>query len=218
MKVAELFEAWFDPAQGQHDVLKPESKKIDDTKDDEHLVQIITENCGEMLKAYQQTGLVLYRGIRDETVVIKSKIHQDRKPVEMEEKSHQKLHQAFLAAGLKATRMNSIFCTTNIDKTRAWGSVYVIFVKDGWTGTVFESVKDGYTFFKMREIGSGDDIERMKEEILKMRPKSFSSTSELAEVLKGRYDDVLITGDSYIAVRNYYFKDKLAEKLEIKLK
>lgn len=222
MKICELFESGkshtvgeaFDP-HGLYNVFDPRTKKISRVKNDDHLVAIIQQNCKIMLNAYQQTGRVLYRGIKGSDKVITTKIRLARKPMQMNRDSHDKLHNAFIELGLKATRRNSIFCTARWDIASVWGSVYVIFVLDGWEGTIFEKQKKDYSFFTMQHIGRGDDIDQMKKEIAKLKPKSFNSTADLVSILKSKYADIIITGDSYIAVNRDYFINNLAEKLGI---
>lgn len=200
MKVSELFEKFDQFAL--HSLKDPQSKKVTPVKSTTELAAIIKANCGQMLEAYKKTNRLLWRGMSHSSEVVVTNIRPDRKPVEMDPAVHDKLHDAFLAAGLVATRKNSIFCTTRTATAEAWGSrVYALFVKDGWTGTVFTTVKTDYSFYQMSSIGRyTDSIEDMAKSIKAMGAKSFNTATDLGKILRQDYRDILITGESYIAV------------------
>lgn len=207
MKVYELLEEF--NRYEIHDLTAPSEKEVEKVDNAENLAAIIRKNCSMMLKAYQKSGTVLLRGMKSEVPAAITAIRPDRKPVDMADETHERLHDAFLQAGLKATRKNSIFCTTSLHIARDWGyNTYIIFIKDGWAGTVFKDFKTEYSFFNMSGLGwkyEHDDkkkaIKNMADEIKKFKPISFNSTSELVDVLEDQYVDILITGDSYIGLR-----------------
>jgi len=77
---------------------------------------------------------------------------------------------------------------------------------DGWQGTIFEKVKDDYAFDKLYDNLSVLEVQGLfskpKEEQLRLvREKldrygmtKFSTPTELAEIIKEGYNDILITG------------------------
>lgn len=204
---------------GVNDIENPDEKKeyqgIQGNNKAEQIAELIQTNCSQMLKAYQQTGIVLWRGISgypmNDTII--TNIRPDRKTVDMPEAAHKKLDLAFRELGLTATRKNSIFCTTSQEIAVNWGRAYIIFVKDGWTGTVFNKYKTGYTFYNMRTIGtigpSGESIKQKAIRIKEMGPIKVTPAN-LPMVLNDRYEDILITGESYIGFR--YFVQKLTPR------
>lgn len=213
MKVYELFDRY-----DIHDVTVSRSSEVKSIDKIEKLVETLEENCGEMVAAYQKSGIILFRGLNSNIQAIMTGIRPDRKPVEMNSGFHEVLHDAFLELGLKATRKNSIFCTTNEAIAEEWGSnIYAVFVKDGWSGTVFEKIKKGYVYnslsliekykFNMGAVGSRKQYidktaKEVAEELKEFKPKSFSGATGLGQILDAKYDDVLITGDSYMGIRS----------------
>ena len=180
----------------------PDTPEVGKVNSIEHLAQIINKNCSQMVAAYRASSKVLLRGMKSHTPVVITNIRPDRRPVEMDKGVHKKLHLAFQKAGLTATRMNSIFCTTAEDIASDWGSnVYVIFVKNGWTGTVFTKFPKGYSYYAMYRIGNRSSIQDQADEISELGPVSFNHYVGLTGVLNKGYEDILITGSSYIAVK-----------------
>lgn len=195
MKTFELFEDKY-KFHNLQNAKEPGARSVKDPKE---MAAIIEKNCKTMLSAFRTSGKYLYRGIKSNDDAIITSIRPDRRPVEMDPLSHENLHLAFKKAGLKATRKNSIFCSASHIIAISWGDPYVIFVKDGWSGTIFETKKKDYTFYKMQEIGTHETVDDMTKDILKMKPKAFSSSADLAKILSAKYEDILITGDSYLA-------------------
>jgi len=175
-----------------------------------------------MVTAYQNSNERLLRGMNGgHTDAIITAIRPDRKPLYMGEESHKILQQAFTDLGLTANRTNSIFCTTAIDTAEDWGEVYAIFVKDGWEGTVFSKVGKGYAFNKLEvyadEYLDDGDYYKLVDAIQKLQPTIIRNSSDLTTVLNSRYEDILITGDSYIGLE-YHSKlyDEVDKLLNLK--
>lgn len=205
MKINEIITEEFNQFEPQ-DISNPKKyKQMRAVTEIKQLADIIETNCSQMLSAYQKTRVVLLRGIRyayEDTVI--ANIRPDRKPMEMAPESHEKLHDAYLAAGLTATRTNSIFCTTNIDFARSWGEVYIIFVKNGWSGTVFKKYPKDYSYYKVSAIANDDEIsvKPMARKIKELGPVVVTPQN-LPIILNKKYEDILITGSSYIGIRVY---------------
>lgn len=173
------------------------------------LAEELEARCSTFVGAYRQTyPLVIYRGVSGPTMDAEIgtigqwiTIRKNRRPVHMNPEKHKRLDRLFSELGIKATRSNSIFCTTSKTIADDWGKTHIIFVRDGWTGTVFETRKKGYAFQALSGAATAfEDDEYAKDAILNMKPKSFSTEAELIEVIKARYEDILITGNSYVAL------------------
>lgn len=229
MKISELFEEF--NRYKVHDLEKPTDKEVEKVDDVKKLAEKIRANCKTMLTAYQETGKVLYRGVKGgKANVIITGIRPDRKPVQMNLDKHKALNKYFTSKGLKVNRGNSIFVTAKQTVADDWGDVYAIFVKDGWTAQVYDKCINTYSFYTMRDIGdklldlvvqkkvakdkeSGElqkkfaqeDIAKFPGEIDKMLarlgPREFSDAADLMTVLRKGYHEALIIGDSYIGVR-----------------
>lgn len=205
MRVAELFENEYAP--------KDITSQYRTSDAFAKLAKTIETECSDILAAYRLAGYPLYRGIKDIAsgqMVVDIKIRPDRSPLQMEKDWHDKLHLAFLANGLKATRSNSIFCTAQDHISKTWGKSFMIFPKNGWTATIFEDIKDDYVFHKLRDIRfelhkakitkPQDLIDYIADELKQFNPRSINAVSEMALVIKQNYADILITGESYYAV------------------
>lgn len=231
MKLAELFES---PVTDRYKIY--DLSELTGRNDTQHLADIIKQNCKIMLKSYQDTGKILYRGISTTTdgydaqmTSMITGIRKDRKPVCMPTDFHNALNSTFKKLGLPVTRTNSIFCSTDKWVADAWGTTCAIFVKDGWEGLVFDFKRSDYTYMDFHSIL---DIDCKKDEwedeitkvVNRLRPRLFSNSQELNHILDVEFKDILITGDSYIAVRlnkgwttNPQFHE-LMQLLDIKLR
>ena len=194
----EIFAEDFDQYQ-LHSLPNPGHEEVTKVDSVDRLKLIIESNCSEMLAAYRQTKKLLYRGLGSNEQVVITNIRSDRRPVEMYKPTHELLQTAFTEVGLKANRSNSIFCSCLQRTANEWGwHTYVIFVKDGWSGTVFVGVKRGYAF---NHLAHGIyDLDSAIEKVKSLRPFVIEGRDALQNVLRVGYEDVLITGSSYIAI------------------
>jgi hypothetical protein len=120
--------------------------------------------------------------------------------------------------GIDVTRKNSIFCTSSYHIADMWGNVTIIFVKDGWKGLVFKDRRRGYTFGTLASVSSiGPEFrdKALRDTIKSLKPQIFSSSDDLAGVLKDGFEDILITGDSYIAVKMFKDSYKYSKLLDL---
>jgi hypothetical protein len=225
MKVAELF----DP-HAIHNLADPKEKEITKVSKVEDLAAILKAQCSDIIAAYQKAGDPIYRGIKGATdQVVITQIRQERLSLEMNPDWHEQLHKSFIKVGLKATRKNAIFCTTSTSIASDWGTPYVIFPKNGWAVTVFKEFKDSYTFYKLSNLRwkhdvdfdemSDDEVQKViVDELKTMDPWSLTSSNDLATVIKEQYEDILLTGSSYIAVRSHgVMMEKLKKLLDLKI-
>ena len=186
------------------DLWSPEDDRVTPAKDYNHLANVIETNCGQMLAVYRKTNKILWRGIDSSSTAIVANIRPDRMPVEMPLKAHNRLKLVFDYLGLKANRSNSIFCTVSADTAADWGRQYVIFVKDGWLGTVWQSIPDVYFFDEVYNAATDpkfyNDIPGLAEAIKELHPLVVTPDN-LDGVLYEDFKDILITGTSYIGLR-----------------
>lgn len=212
MKCNEIISEDFDQYK-PHDLLSPTptalSAGVTQVSDMEHLAQIIKQNCSTMLAAYLAVGRPIYRGIRGSSRdVIATQIRPNRKPVQMNPEYHKALAQAFTKLGLKANRTNSIFCTADKRTASDWGDPYLVFLKDGWEGTVFDGVAyDDYAFYKLQDIARGyaadKNLLQMTDRIAELKPRAIKTTADLIGVIERGTKDIIFTGTSYIGVHGY---------------
>ena len=228
-----------------------ESDVESESKADRTVAEAIISECSVMLKAYRETGKFIYRGIRGKSQrFVHEKIRKDRIAVQMSSTNNLFLHELYLECGFEATRRNSIFCSVHPGFAGDWGEPYVIFVKDGWTGTILEQHRDDYSFYDVQTIATGamaqyfngrqrPDISDTDEALMKqivanmkrvkpeawetavrqfkrLDPVSFSSSSDLVNVIDKKYVDIIITGSDYYAVRKDIAPDFCATYLGIK--
>lgn len=198
----------------------------------DEMVIAIKRDCGEMLRAYRQTRTLLFRGIYEakEEVFVQGRVRPDRRPVMMRPEAHDLIEKAMQKIGLKATRKNSLFCTTNEVFTKKWGPPFILFVEDGWSATVFHDFNRGYGFGILaaaaRTILNVDDnkydpdedvqVDRMVDELMSRMPEAMNSTKGLAEILTVKFDDIMITGNKYYGLRMHRDEtNKVLERLEL---
>lgn len=214
MKVYQLLEqddpyAPVDLTRGGEGVISLKDKKAD-----KQFIELVRGECGDWLKACQAGNNVVYRGMQDtgpESFLIGGRIRPDRRPLQMPQEAHELLHLAYLELGLKATRKNSLFCTCEFPTAKAWGDVFIVFPRDGWSVTAWQSGETGYSFYDhkllaMRAASMTDDQDEVVKLLAKNlqeedSAKSLDSTAELTPYLKEEWVDMLVTGGSYIGFR-----------------
>ena len=210
MKISDIItESEFDP-YAPYDLASPEHKDIRPIESLADLVPVIKQNCSEILKCYQQSGEVLYRGIKgaiSQTVI--TGIRDSRKPLQMDAPLHNFLTKVYTHMGIRAHRGNSIFCTTSRGTAMDWGRAYIVFPKDGWVGSWAAALPDDYAFYTCQNIArfwlyrsmpAKDKLNGASEMVrTELDVQSFDH-STLGGILRKRPIDLLITGDSYIGV------------------
>lgn len=109
------------------------------TKSFNKLSQWIKEYCSEyLIIVKEEGGDLLFRGFQGmiEDIFI-GKSREDRRPIanwDIDNIEYAKrCDQLLTIAGFKATRGNSIFCTSNIRIAQRWGTAYVIFPINGFS-------------------------------------------------------------------------------------
>lgn len=192
MKVTELLEGQFTP------------NKL--SKSVEEIAMIIQSNCTTFLRAYKSSKIALLRGVDGGNMkAMVANIRPDRRPVDVDPRFHELLHHAYLKAGLKATRKNSIFCTTELNEADSWGDVHIVFAKDGWEGTVFKKISKTHTFDKMLDLDhkmsrkGNYSVDAIADQLMKYEPTRVNPNN-FASILRTHHE-IIITGESYIGLK-----------------
>lgn len=178
-----------------------------------YIANFIKLNCSQMLAVYKEANYCLIRGVKDAAPDINAftaKIRPNRNPVFMGKKNQDSLDHLFNLMKIPVTRSNSIFCTTSASLAYAWGNPFIVFVNDGWQGLVFNNIKTSYAYYTLYDaakiVNAPDDMINAENEasaielINSMEPRLLDSRS-LSQVIKERYGDILIKGDSYVGLR-----------------
>jgi hypothetical protein len=107
---------------------------------------LIMQNCNEILNLYRKNAgrfdPFLFRGVRLESDAFISEPINFRQPQDTPNKVQTIIDSKLAAAGFKALRSNSIFCTGNKYNAKFFGSSYVIFPFDGFAFTWSEEIFD----------------------------------------------------------------------------
>lgn len=99
-------------------------------------VNIIQENCGEILNTYNQTHKVLWRGLHTSMPsIFVSNTPITRQPKGTPDELHKIINDKLIAAGFEATRDNSIFCYSEKLHVRRYGSPWIVFPFNGFEFT-----------------------------------------------------------------------------------
>jgi hypothetical protein len=185
----------------RHPKDKAENNPLVDEKHASEVAEMIATECSIMLNAYEQQSKVLYRGSTGSTTdFLEKPIRQDRKPVELNYGSHEKAEVAMKDLDIKARRTNSIFCSADMETAKDWGNVYIIFVPNGWSGTVFKARKSDYAFYDIERLYQKSYSEA-KKIISGLKPHQFNDAAGLSEILENDYMDILITGEKYYGLK-----------------
>jgi len=208
MKVYEILDPYL-----AHNLKNPTDSSIMAIHSPEQAAELLKREYKTFVDAYSNSHGRLFRGIKEEkdADIIGAHIRPDRKPLYMGPNNQKLLTKAFDLIGLKANRTNSIFCSSDKYVANSWGEPYIIFVKDGWSGTIFKDIRTDYVFnYAMRVVDDAimefeedetKQVEYIKEQLLKKTPLQFSSSSHLSNIINSNYVDILITGSKYLGLR-----------------
>ena len=199
--------------------------------DPSKIAAILKSNCSEFIAAYKQSGKVLFRGVTElrgdnACIFASGMVRPDRRPIFMRQDYHELIAKALKEMGIKARRDNSLFCTGSKFIAKEWGTPYILFVENGWTGSVCRNIKHEYVWdylnsalddFEWQQGLSKDDVKEAVAKVQASKPitkvemikklfttaklEEFSSATELAFVTKEEFDDVLITGKKYYVLK-----------------
>jgi hypothetical protein len=171
----------------------------------EAIVAKLKSNCSDFIAAYHSSGKALLRGINkavgSKNPIITGTVRADRRPSATPQKHFDLMNQALEELNLP-TRANTIACSTNKTDAGAWGPVHVLFMKDGFNGLTMQHGDFDDMFVRADKVlHSGGDASELAEIINKMRPILVSSSTTLSKVLSGNYNEIIMQGTQYYALR-----------------
>lgn len=95
----------------------------------------VARHCSQAISEYKKAGRMLYRGTNEDSDVFVGKPFEERRTKDSDTLVSEKISQAMLEFGFKATRENSIFCSGSKTHASGYGSTYMIFPFDGFDFT-----------------------------------------------------------------------------------
>lgn len=167
-------------------------------------LQMIESKCKQILSAYlQRLGVYLYHGTKRKDYYYMASTVEHRSPKDTEITDHHAITSIMKAAGLKATRSNSIFTTSNFEFAEyygntSYGMTYIIFPIDGFNFTWSSMIRDYYLAGKRGEINY-DEADPMGS-IVKLGYRA----NNLPAAIKSK-NEVMISG-SYIGIDTRFEK------------
>jgi hypothetical protein len=179
----------------------------------ETIVPLLEKNCSNVISGMREAKKFLYRGIKNQTsAVFIGKSRKDRQPMSSTSEFHANINMAFVAAGLKANRSNSIFCTSNLADSAGYGESYMIFPVNGFHFTWSPRISDLY----VQEVSLWGDDQGAYEKRVKFFREANPSEELIEEFLaKAQYkntdlgaaimsgNEIMISG-TYYAVKSQY--------------
>lgn len=178
------------------------------SKDITKYITWIKKNCSDFLT--QSHGSPLYRGVHrnqlQHLVVNKSDIflgnsEKNRLPKNSDAAAQLAIDAHLKAAGFKALRSNSIFCTGNSRETAGYGNMYYIFPLNGFTFTWNDKITDLYIDWP---IGPEEVAEYQKDK------ESYSANLSLyGKNKKEKLDNIFSKPNKEFAIKYGFKKDDL---------
>jgi hypothetical protein len=182
-------------------------------------IGFLRHECGDWMRAMQGSESCFVRGIREalgkDTEILQGMVRSDRKPIMMGEKYQALIDEAMESLGMRARRGNSLFMSSSRDMAASWGALYIPVMKDGWSATAFSTIKHGYAFSALKNTAMKildedddkysdervDQVNRMAKELQRRNIFSIDTVPQLTQAMRDKYDDVLVTGTRYYALR-----------------
>ena len=176
-------------------------------KSADEIVKLLTNECADFIAAYKQSNKALLRGVGasqgSSNPLVMGTVRADRRPSATPQANFELMNNALASLELP-TKANTISCSTIRKEAGAWGPVHVLFMKDGWRGLTFEHADFDDLYVRSDPIvraGGEDQVKAMAEVIKKFRPILISSSSDLAEALNEKHNEILMQGTQYYALR-----------------
>lgn len=98
-------------------------------------IEKITDECSDILELYRGLHRMLFRGVKGAPPYFERQPREDRRNLHSNSKLSQAYDDYLGSKGFTALRSNSIFCTNSMIQADSYGTVYVIFPKNGFTYT-----------------------------------------------------------------------------------
>ena len=129
--------ALLNKARLKKDQLKKKQREVGKTitPNEAKYFSLIEKQCSQFLSDAKRVEKFLYRGMSDGVPVLYGKPHVDREPMDTNAAVQRKLDDILKMAGFKALRSNSIFTTSDWTQAEEYGSIYIIFPKNGYSFT-----------------------------------------------------------------------------------
>lgn len=188
-------------------------------------MKIVEKECSNILEIYKnpQTNY-LYHGTKRNSDFLKKPVKFREKTVSFDKMHHDLSHKMMQDLGYKATRKNSIFTTTDTTVAEIWGDVYIVFPKNRFKYTWFDTV-DEYSIFKFEDIfqeleeeyGLDYNMDAEAYEKALFRFQDFLSTEleaytyDLGPALQENIE--VLINDDYVYLLSTYYQDFLDEYL-----
>lgn len=180
----------------------------------------IKKECSEIIKIYKNTSQkdrFLFRGMKkDKNIrVLQLSIREDRLPRDSPKELHDFFNQTIKELGFVTNRSNSIFCTPSISDAKLYGTVFIIFPKNGFSYLWGKKIKDLYSL--MVKINQKETKKIHKKNKLSLFIGNVLYYAESEEKLKNFYNDVVkllmqildrVFGEKYKERKKEYMKEK----------
>ena len=96
------------------------------------LLKGINKNASTIMNAYQRTGKFLYRGIKSDEDAVYGKPFDQRRAKDSNAELSNILNNALASQGFAARRDNTTFTSGSYSQASGYGTVYIIFPRDGF--------------------------------------------------------------------------------------
>lgn len=171
----------------------------------EELWPTIERECSEALAAMRYfPGDLMYRGINgSRPSIFHDTIRTDREPRDIPMALHQVIDQWMADHGFQARRSNSLFVSSDRMEASMYGTVYLVFPKNGFNFTWFYKTSDLYRYLKNIVFkGKGkilwDKPEVFSQKIDGIMEKIGPMKTDLTRAL-GMGHEIMISDTSYYA-------------------
>ena len=126
-----------------HEVVEPASTESLDMPWPE-LSDMLEKNCAQYIADVKKAqGMWLLRGIKHRAPdAFRDVSRENRRPRDSNVTSQKLFDTCLTRLGFTALRSNSIFTTSDFERTRAYGETYVIFPRDGQSSYTYTDRKD----------------------------------------------------------------------------
>jgi hypothetical protein len=167
-------------------------REFEITPDLNNIKKFISKSCSQIVDFYKSSGEFLYHGShRLENMFIISKV-ADRHPMSFSIKQQKIFDEKLSAAGFKALRSNSIFCTNKRSVANRYGKIFITFPFNNFEFTWSETMQDLYTNYDQGKYS------KYAPKIIDMDPNEFTSLYSFRQdnLLKATTsgNEILITG------------------------
>lgn len=98
----------------------------------EPYIKILQKECSQAIAVYKQAGKVLLRGSKNAPAAFVGKSWNQRNPKDSDKLGQELFDAALTKLGITALRSNSIFTSSTVEQAANYGSVYMIFPKNGF--------------------------------------------------------------------------------------